>query len=226
MSAMRIMTMLCGRRLLADQRGDVLVGFVLIVGLLFSLFFAGVGFFLLLSWLQFTEMATQAGVRTAVVSTPAVAVASWPDAFKPTDKNNNKCADVECLIIPAKDGGAVGRSCMVYPGACETLPLLTCSVGTCDPTAFTHIADRMQQVFPLIKDENISIRYADSGLGYVGGPPVPLVTVVVSDLPIPIIGAIIDLAFRLVGGAAGDNATMRPIQASMTAEDLNTAGSP
>ena len=79
---------------------------------------------------------------------------------------------------------------------------------------------------PVIQDENITITYEDRRLGFAGGPPVPLVTVAVSDLPIPIIGAIIDLAFRLVGGEAGANTTMRTISASMTAEDLNTAGAP
>jgi hypothetical protein len=205
------------KSLLADQRGDVLVGFVLIVGLLFSLFFAGVGFFLLLSWLQFTEMATQAGVRTAVVRSPAV-------------------AGLPAVNGPA-NGGLLGQSCTRVPSPCA--PLTTSSCGPlfeedvlCSGTAFDHIFERMRQFFPdiplftVVQPGNISIRYEDSGLGYVGGPPVPLVTVAVSGVEIPVIGAIIDLAFRLVGGAAGDNATMRPIQASMTAEDLNTAGSP
>jgi hypothetical protein len=206
--AERIMTRMHGKRLLADQRGDVMVGFVLIVGLLFSLFFAGVGFFLLFSWLQFTEMATQAGVRTAVVRTAAVA--GLPG------------------VIEADDGGAVGRSCSANPGACIPLPTVSCGPfygGACAGDAFNHISARMQQIFPLIEPGNISIRYMDSGLGYVGGPPVPLVTVVVSAVPIPIIGAIIDLSLRLLGGADAADGTMRPIQASMTAEDLNTAGS-
>ena len=206
MTARLIKTMLCGKRVLTDERGDVLVGFVLIVGLLFGLFFAGVGFFLLFSWLQFTDMATQAGVRTAVVRTPVVA--GLPE------------------VIALADEGPVGRSCITNPGACVPLEPRFCGPfyggGACAGDAFNHIAARMQQIFPVIQPANISIRYEDSGLGYVGGPPVPLVTIVVSDLPIPVIGAIIDLASRLVGGADGAGATLRPIQASMTAEDLNT----
>jgi hypothetical protein len=98
--------------------------------------------------------------------------------------------------------------------------------AACAGDAFNHISARMRQIFPVIQNQNSSIRYQDSGLGYVGGPPVPLVTVAVSGVPIPVIGAIIDLASRLVGGAGGADGTLRPIQASMTAEDLNTAGSP
>jgi hypothetical protein len=211
--------MIDDKSLLADQRGDVLVGFVLIVGLLFSLFFAGVGFFLMFSWLQFAEMATQAGVRTAVVRSVVESLT-----------NGEGKDDSLPGFIEAADGGPIGRSCSANPGACVPLEPLSCGPfyggGTCAGQAFDHVAARMQQIFPLIEPGNISIRYMDSGLGYVGGPPVPLVTVVVSGLQIPVIGAIIDLAFRLVGGAAGDNTTMRPIQASMTAEDLNTAGSP
>lgn len=206
---MWIVNMLCGKRLLADQRGDVLVGFVLIVGLLFSLFFAGVGFFLLLSWLQFTEMATQAGVRTAVVRTAAV-------------------AGLPAVNAPA-GGGLLGQSCRHASNPCTPLPTVSCGPfygGACAGDAFNHISARMQQIFPLIETGNISIRYQDSGLGYVGGPPVPLVTVVVSGVPIPVIGAIIDLSLRLLGGADAADGTLRPIQASMTAEDLNTAGSP
>lgn len=201
--------MIGGKRLLADQRGDVVVGFVLIVGLLFSLFFAGVGFFLLLSWLQFTEMATQAGVRTAVVRTAAV-------------------AGLPATNAPA-NGGLLGQSCRHASNPCTPLPTVSCGPfygGACAGDAFNHIAARVDQIFPLIEPGNISIRYADSGLGYVGGPPVPLVTVVVSAVPIPIIGALIDLSLRLLGGADVADGTMRPIQASMTAEDLNTAGSP
>jgi hypothetical protein len=223
MSAMRIMTRMGGKRLAADQRGDVLVGFILIVGLLFGLFFAGVGFFLLFSWLQLAEMATQAGVRTAVVSTPAVAVSSWPNDFKSDDT----CTDVECLFIPATDNGPVGRSCNANPGVCgKLLPPLNCTGTACTGAGYAHIAERMRQIFPVIEDKNIRITYADSGLGYVGGPPVPLVTVEVVDLEIPVIGAVIDLAFRLVGGGAPGWTQLGPIQASMTAEDLNTAGSP
>ena len=210
MSAMRIMTRMGGKGLAADQRGDVLVGFILIVGLLFSLFFAGVGFFLLLSWLQFTEMATQAGVRTAVVRDAAV-------------------AGLPAAIAPA-GGGLLGQNCRHASSPCTPLPTLSCGPfyggAACTGAAFNHISARMRQIFPVIPAANISIRYQDSGLGYVGGPPVPLVTVVVSNLPIPIIGAIIDLASRLVGGEGGTNGTLRPIHASMTAEDLNTAGSP
>lgn len=210
MSAMRIITRMCGKRMAADQRGDVLVGFVLIVGLLFGLFFAGVGFFLMFSWLQFTEMATQAGVRTAVVRSPAVA--GLP------------------AVVPPAGGALLGQSCGGDPNPCTPLTMLGCGPlfggGACAGTAFNHVAARMQQVFPVIQPANISIRYQDSGLGYVGGPPVPLVTVAVSGVPIPIIGGVIDLAFGLLGGEAGAAATLRPIQASMTAEDLNTAGAP
>ncbi len=210
MSAMRIIKKMCGKRLVADQRGDVLVGFVLIVGLLFGLFFAGVGFFLLLSWIQFAEMATQAGVRTAVVSSPAVA--GLPAA------------------IASANGGLLGQNCRADPSPCAPLTTRSCGPlfggGACAGTAFNHVAARMQQIFPVIQPANISIRYEDSGLGYVGGPPAPLVTVAVSGVPIPIIGGVIDLAFGLLGGEAGAAATLRPIQASMTAEDLNTAGAP
>jgi hypothetical protein len=206
--AIRIINRLRGKHLLGDERGDVLVGFILIVGLLFSLFFAGVGFFLLLSWLQFTEMATQAGVRTAVVSSPAV---NWPEEERWNE---------------ATSAGLLGQSCSHASKPCKTLTTRACTGTTCTGAGYAHIAARMRQIFPLIEDKNIRITYADSGLGYVGGPPVPLVTVEVVNLEIPVIGAIIDLALRLVGGAAGNPATMRTIAASMTAEDLNTAGSP
>jgi hypothetical protein len=203
--------MLRGRRLVADERGDVLVGFILIVGLLFSLFFAGVGFFLLLSWLQFTEMATQAGVRTAVVRDAA-------RTGLPT-------------LIPRAAGAIVGQSCSDASNPCGSVGTWTCTGGSCNGAGFPHIVASMRQVFPVIQPQNIRITYEDiripypgSGLGFAGGRPVWLVTVEVVDLPVPVIGAIIDLALRLVGGAAGDNATMRTIAATMTAEDLRTAG--
>jgi Flp pilus assembly protein TadG len=210
MSAMRIITRTCRKRLLADQRGDVLVGFILIVGLMFGLFFAGVGFFLLLSWLQFAEMATQAGVRTAVVRDAART--GLPAA------------------IPPADGALVGQSCSDDASdPCGSVGTFTCTGSNCNGAGFPHIVASMRQVFPVIQEDNISITYEDiriryPSIGFAGGPPMWLVTVEVINLPIPVIGAIVDLASRLVGGEAGANATLRPITASMTAEDLRTAG--
>jgi hypothetical protein len=210
--AMRIITMIGGKRLRTDERGDVLVGFILIVGLLFGLFFAGVGFFLMFSWLQFAEMASQAGVRTAVVRDAAI-------EGLPT-------------VIPTNNN-LFGQSCSNASNPCGSVGTSTCTGGSCTGAGFPHILASMRQVFPVIQAQNIRITYEDiripypgSALGYASGPPVWLVTVEVVGLPIPVIGPIIDLAFGLLGGQGGANTTMRTIAASMTAEDLNTAGSP
>ena len=98
--------------------------------------------------------------------------------------------------------------------------------------------NRMREVFALIPDDAITVSYAYGGLGIAGGQVVPIVTVTVStedictDNPgelfcqtMTVIGALMNLAQDLIGAPSPGNGVLRDVSATMTAEDLNTAGS-
>jgi hypothetical protein len=210
------------RDLFRNQRGDVVTEFIIMAPLFFGIFFGGMAIFWSISWLQFVEAATQAGVRTAVVRSPMVVL---PEAI------NQPSAT-----------GFMGQTCTQpdgLPPAClpfSTDPV-TCTGGACVQGPFVHMRNRMREVFPLIPDEAIEVSYAYGGLGIAGGQVVPIVTVTVSTEAIctanpgelfcqtmTIIGALMDLGQDLIGVPDPDNGILRDVSATMTAEDLNTAG--
>jgi len=136
----------------------------------------------------------------------------------------------------------MGQTCTQPAGAPDaclpfTVDPVTCTGSECDAAPFTHMRNRMREVFPLIPDDAITVSYAYAGLGIAGGQVVPVVTVTVStedvcaDNPgelfcqtMTIIGSLMDLAQDLIGEADPGNPVLRDVSATMTAEDLNTAG--
>jgi hypothetical protein len=75
---------------------------------------------------------------------------------------------------------------------------------------------RIQSIYPAATDANVTIDYTDIGLGFAGrGRPVPLVSVRLVNMTFSFIA----LDF-LMGGPI----TMSDFRASLTAEDLRTAG--
>jgi hypothetical protein len=211
------------RDLLGNQRGDVVTEFIIVAPLFFAIFFGGLAVFWSISWLQFVEAATQAGVRTAVVRSPMVAL--------PESVNQPSAT------------GFMGQTCTQPGGAAAAcLPFsadpITCTGSACTQGPFIHMRNRMREVFPLIPDEAITVSYAYGGLGIAGGQVVPIVTVSVSPEAIctanpgelfcqtmTIIGGLMDLGQDLIGEPDPGNGILRDVSATMTAEDLNTAGS-
>jgi len=210
------------RDLFRNQRGDVVVEFIIMAPLFFGIFFGGLAVFWSISWLQFVEAATQAGVRTAVVRSPMVALPETVNQPSATGLMGQTCTQP----------GGLPDACLPF-----TVDPVTCTGDACTSAPFTHMRNRMREVFPLIPDDAITVSYAYAGLGIAGGQVVPVVTVTVSTANVcannpgelfcqtmTVIGSLMDLAQDLIGPADPDNPVLRDVSATMTAEDLNTAG--
>jgi len=93
----------------------------------------------------------------------------------------------------------------------------------------------MRSISPLIQAANVTVTYANAGLGYVGGPTVPRVTVTVSGVAYgtvmtSLMTAISNLVTRIFSVARRTPTTspvltnLPAISVTMTGEDLTTAG--
>jgi Flp pilus assembly protein TadG len=150
------------------------------------------------------EKATQMGARMAVVTTMVpggLAAANYATTLG------------QGVPIPTSSFGAAQCS---KPAASVTC---TCATSPCptltpvDTAAFDAVAGRMKLIAPMVTDPNVTIDYANSGLGYAGdptGPDVaPIVTVTATNVPFR------PLVFMFLGG----NLTLPKVSASLTLED-------
>jgi hypothetical protein len=172
------------------------VEFVVIFMAFIAIVFFVVEVTLYLFFMASLEKAAQAGVRAAVVSSPV--------------------APGVPLTIARGDTGIFGRKCSATPTTCVPVPTTSCTVATCEPVGFARILDHMQGFNGRIEADDVTIIYGDagSGIGFAGGPSVPMVTVTVSGVPFQT--GILGL---LLGDASG-LATLPARSASMTGEDL------
>jgi hypothetical protein len=194
------------RRLIRDRRGTTTVEFTVIAPLFLALFFAIVELTLAFYWWKSAEKAVMLGSRLAVVRDPAVE--GLPERNGQVDAN-----------------AVFGLHCRHDSEPCAGFATRTCSGGNgddCDGEAFDLILTRMQQIFPPIEADHLTITYTYIGLGYVGGQIVPAVTVELDGLPAPFIA--LNAVFGLLGGDARAPVNLPPIRATLTGEDLNTSG--
>lgn len=124
--------------------------------------------------------AAQIGARMAVVTDPLA-----PQLF--TQSYVGQTVGTVTLIqgdrIPA---GALGLiTCSNAVCTCTQTP---CPAGlTTDTFAFQNLLTRIQQIMPAVRQQNLTVTYSGSGLGYAGNPNgmdiSPLVTVSISGVP-------------------------------------------
>lgn len=162
------------RRFLADERGAA-GEFALVLPLL-VLFLVGIidaGRFAY----DFNrgEKASQIGARVAVVTNPLVSELSTYSFVSSTLIQGDR--------IPRDALGTI--TCTSTSCTCTTTPCLG-GTTTLDTAAFDVVADRIQQIWPEVTDEDISVEYTGSGLGYAGNPTgmdvAPFVTVRLSNM--------------------------------------------
>ncbi len=184
--------------LMVDRRGAAAVEFSFIAMLLIIAIFGIIDFSMAFWQWNSGEKATEFGVRRAAVSDP---VATGLETFDCKTNNitwGTFCSDPAAAKIP--------------PILCDGA-LQSCKGGYAfSAAAFTAIVSRMQQVFVRLQPENVTVRYADSGLGFAGRPsdPVPLVTVCLQNM---------NFDTAMLGGIL-----MPQFCATLTAEDMRTAG--
>lgn len=162
-------------RLARDDRAASAAEFALVLPL-FLLFLLGmidVGR-LMWTWNR-AEKATQMGVRYAVATEMVPqGLASYNFATPGGLAQGSPIPETSFGGATCTSSGGT-TSCTCNTGA--TCPAL----GTANDTAFDNIVNRMQAFLPELPDNNVTVEYGYSGLGYAGdpnGPDVaPLVTV-------------------------------------------------
>ena len=122
------------------------------------------------------EKATQTGARFAVVTDPL------PEALVDASYVG---VEVGAQTIAQGDripAGALGTiSCTQTTCSCAVEPCPDGIAGPPSSAAFTNLVDRVQEIRPAVEDEDVTVEYSGSGLGYAGNPSgmdvAPFVTV-------------------------------------------------
>lgn len=153
------------------------------------------------------EKSTQTGARFAAVTTPLVDEITTTSYVGDTI-NGNFIAQGD--RIPKDAMGVL--TCTSTGCTCTTAP---CPGTTFNAVAFGNLRDRMQDIYPAIRDTNIEVVYNGSGLGYAGDPYqpeiAPLVTVRLTSMTYQ------PITFVLFGGTIG----LPDFAYTITAEDSN-----
>ena len=217
------------RKLGCREEGGASVEFVAVM-----LFFVVIVFFsfevaVAVFWNATAEKAAQIGARLAIVSDPAVASQGCPGTPQPGTNGDWPGTDgdpVPAGMLPLRNcrngpaSAIYGMPCSTA-GTCHSWGPVECvggSGGSCDAAGFAAIAQRVRSIFNLATDERITIRYEDTGLGFAGGPVIPLVTIEISNVPYDLLFA--SLLGRMTGtGTALVN--MPTVSATLTGEDLS-----
>ncbi len=142
------------------------------------------------------EKAAQAGVRAAVTS-PAVAT-GVPQR------------------IAKQSTGVFGYKCTDAAAKCISFGTVSCTGSACGAAPFARILAHMKGFNGRIAAENVTVTYSDVGIGFAGGPTVPMVTVQIDNVPYD--AGIFGL---LLSNATGLAALPRRA-ATMTGEDLGS----
>jgi hypothetical protein len=191
--------------LLRDERGGPLAEFALVIGLLFviAIFAFEISRFYMRA--AMTEYATHLAVRVAAVR-PAIC---------PGVPDTNERA-----------GGSTAR----FGTMCSdpSSPCAAAATQTCAGVGGTPVTDEIFGIIqPLLPDNatpaNLQFSYAASGLGFLGGPYVPMVSVSLQNLQHDFILPLGQL-FAPWGGGAGGGAgsvALGPLTATLPGEDLN-----
>lgn len=210
-------------KFIRDNQGGAAVEFVATM-----LFFIVIAFFVLevgvaVFWISTAEKAAQIGVRLAIVRDPAVISAACPTGMDDGDPVLVGTLPLKNCRMPS---AIYGTSCSEV-GTCWDWDPIACVGGTganCDAAGFATIATRVRAIFNLATDEKITVRYEDSGLGYAGGPVIPLVTVEISGVEYDLLFAgVLDRMRELAqrDGTTSAFTTMPTISVTLTGEDLS-----
>src|SRR5262249_16162455 len=82
--------------------------------------------------------------------------------------------------IPTTGTGINGQKCSVSPSPCVSFATVSCTGTACSAVPFNRILTHMRGFNSNIAAANVTISYTDVGIGFAGGPRVPMVTVTVS----------------------------------------------
>jgi hypothetical protein len=189
------------RKFAASNDGSSTIEFVIVFMAFIAIMFFVVEVTLYLFFMASLEKAAEAGVRAVVVSPPVA-------------------AGVPMTIARDPNTGIFGRKCSLG-GQCVPFDKVTCRGASpkageiaCTPAQFTRVLNHMKGFNAGVDPANVKITYQDVGIGFAGGPTVPMVTVTIEDVPYQT--GILGLLLGDVSGLA----TLPKRSASMTGEDL------
>jgi TadE-like protein len=191
------------RVLLRDERGGQLAEFALVIGLLFVV---GIFIFEMTRFsmrASMAEYATHLAARVAAVRPPiCVGVPEF------NERVNGSTA-------------RFGTMCSHPSAPCVTVATQTCA-GTAGNAVVNEIFATIQPLLPNgATPANLQFRYEPTGLGFLGGPYVPMTSVSLQNLQHTFILPIGQL-FAPWGGAGGSGTVaLGPLTATMPGEDLN-----
>lgn len=196
-------------RFAADERGGPTVEFVVVfatlAGLMIFAFQAALSYF-------FTLAAADAAERTARLAStlPIAHCAALRNA------EGERVHLVDEAVAPHPPTTRQARFCLNEPSPCQAIPgVWTCTEGDldetggpCDAELFRYIASAAR--LPGVKFDGLEVSWTDSGLGEVGGPVVPLVSVTVKQPAFPLtnfrfddVGPLGSATSTVVGEAVG-----------------------
>jgi hypothetical protein len=177
-----------------NRDGLATIDFVVIFFGLIALLFFVVELTLYLFFMASLEKAAEAGARAAVVSPPVIA--SYP------------------RTIQRSASGIYGYKCSHPSAPCVPIATQGCTGAACEPTSFNRILAHIRGFNGRIQAQNVTVTYADAGIGFAGGPTVPMVTVTISNVPFQtgILGLLLS--------STGNLAVLPSRAANMTGEDL------
>lgn len=152
------------RAFLCDTRGTTAAEFALVLPVALLFFFGIIDGGRYVWAMNRLEKAVQMGTRTAVV-TDVVA----------SDLETADYVDFECPALDA-DGNPTTKPVQVGDQICAAaVPTVTCTSAGCggggfNSDAFANILARMRVVAPSLRDNEVTITYSGSGIGYAGDP--------------------------------------------------------
>ncbi len=224
------------RKLAADRRGSISVENAIVFGLLIVLTIALIEFSLALWQWNTAEKATELGVRYAVQSDPVALAFLNYDAvsggdFDPGDLITTTgplpSFTISCTSGACKCSDKVGNL------ACDAFSagLSTGTRDDFDPIAFDAVITRMDGVFrgSDLGPDNVRIDYSHVGVGFAGRPGmhiVPAVTVRLDGVTFDfmVLSFIRPLMFYGSEQPTTSGFPMPPVTATLSGEDLNSAG--
>jgi len=193
------------RVLIRDERGGPLAEFALVIGLLFvvGIFVFEMSRFFMRA--AMAEYATHLAVRVAAVRPPVCP--GLPDFNERADGSTAR----------------FGTMCSDPSAPCVEVATQTCT-GTAGNAVVDEIFTTIQPLLPNgATPANLQFQYESTGLGFLGGPYVPMASVSLQDVEHEFILPLGQLFAPWGGGGAGGNGavSLSPLTAAMPGEDLN-----
>jgi Flp pilus assembly protein TadG len=169
-------------RFRSDTGGAVALEFSLVMLICIALTLGAIdGAFAYFNWLK-TDKGLQEGIRTAVVSDYVLTDLSSFDCYSAASADYGQPCSGSTIKVPTadctSDGTAVTCTCIASCSAAVNM-------ANVSQAAFDAILTRIQVYNPDLEATNLTISYADVGLGFAGRPDgaVPAVTLSIRNFP-------------------------------------------